>query len=311
MSDTLEAAYRRVLMLLPRQYWADHAEEMLGVLMDGAKPGQRGPKAREVLSVAMLAMRLRVAAGDPKGSGRLAGDILRRAVPAYLIFWFGLLAQWQAYGDRSGYFFIVVVVHAGIIASLLLGWPLIGRALYIAYGGYLFRHEQLWSNWEHYSFGVQVQILIPFLALAAAVLVFHRRAPRLPGTTRWLLIWAGITVAFWLRGESIRHRYALDISDTAALTALVWVAAAIFALRHAKASPAWPTALALAGLPMLTSIQVSYLAPEILTQVTWNGLYVGLVIGAEILLLCTALASFLFLAHRRRLLSTGGEAAQH
>jgi len=250
MSDTLEAGYRRVLMLLPKQYWADHAEEMLGVLMDGAKPGQRRPKAREVLSVAMLAMRLRFAVGDPNRPGRMAGDIMRRAVLAYLIFGFGLLVQVDAYGGRSRYALIPVVVEASIIASLAFGWSLIGRVLCVVYAGGLIQHEHPWSYWYHVSLGDQVEILLHFLALAAAVLVFHRRAPRLPGTNWWLLSWAGITVAFWLRGKSIRYMYALDISNTPALAALICATAAIFALRHARTSPVWPAALALAGLPI-------------------------------------------------------------
>lgn len=306
MSDRLEAGYRRALMMLPRRYWAEHSEEMLGVLMDGAKPGQRRPKAREVLSVATLAVRLRFAVGDPRESGRMAGDIARRAVLAYLIFYFGLLAQWNAFGARVGFSFIPLLLHAGIIASLACGWSLTGRALCVAYGGYLVHNSDSWHYWDRISLGVQVETLIPYLALAAGVLVFHRRAPRLPGAACWLSVWAAITVAFWLRGKTIQHMWEFDISNTPALPALICVAAAIAALWQTKSSPVWPAALALAGFPLLQYLLGIHAYTSYSAR---NAYYLGTAIGAEVFMLCTALASFLFWAYQRRLPSTGSKAA--
>ena len=49
MSDAtdLERRYRRLLRLYPRRFRAEREEEMLPVLMQGAKPGQRRPSLAE------------------------------------------------------------------------------------------------------------------------------------------------------------------------------------------------------------------------------------------------------------------------
>jgi hypothetical protein len=42
----LERRYRRLLRCYPPAFRRAHAEEMLAVLLDGARDGQRGPTAR-------------------------------------------------------------------------------------------------------------------------------------------------------------------------------------------------------------------------------------------------------------------------
>jgi hypothetical protein len=56
----LERRYRRWLALFPREHRRVYEEEMLGVLLDSAHPGQRRPGFREAANLAMSAAVLRV-----------------------------------------------------------------------------------------------------------------------------------------------------------------------------------------------------------------------------------------------------------
>ena len=56
----LEGAYRRLLRWYPRSYRGRHEEEILGVLMAAARPGQRRPSARESLDLLWSALKIRM-----------------------------------------------------------------------------------------------------------------------------------------------------------------------------------------------------------------------------------------------------------
>ena len=53
----LEGSYRRLLRWYPPSYRKRHEEEILGVLMDAAQPGQRRPGARESVDLPWSALR--------------------------------------------------------------------------------------------------------------------------------------------------------------------------------------------------------------------------------------------------------------
>ncbi|MEZ0109957.1 hypothetical protein ABH920_003971 [Catenulispora sp. EB89] len=314
-SDALEKDYRKVLRLLPRTYQAQHAEEMLAVLMDGAKPGQSKPKAREVLSVAMLGLRLRLTIADTGGSrGKLAADIARRAVLVYLVFQFGLLMQWNAFGARIGYSFIPVLLQAGIIAALIQGWSWSGRALCVAYGAYVLHNIQwqYWSLASMWSYG-GFSVFTPLLVLAVAVVIFHRGAPRVTGSVWWYTALAAIAVAFWIRGKTVDDlMWEFDgISHTPGLPALLYAAALIVALWRVRSSAVWPAALALAGLPEFGGTMLRYAtgASPRLSDSPRDTFYVELALGCELALMCVALASLAFTLYQRRTTARGGEAA--
>ncbi|WP_194918383.1 hypothetical protein [Catenulispora rubra] len=314
-TDLLETSYRKALRLLPRTYQAQHAEEMLGVLMDGAEPGQSRPKAREVLSVAMLGLRLRLTVVDTGGpTGRLAADIARRAILVYFIFEFGLLMQWNAFGARIGYSFLPVLFQAGIIVALIRGWSWCAQALCLANIAYIV-HNMQWQYWNSaslFSYGGFSVFARPFI-LAVAVVVFHRKAPRIAGSAWWFTALAGITVAFWIRGKTVDHMWEFDddFSHTPALPALLFAAAVVVALWRVKSSSVWPAALALAGLPVFDGPMLRYLtglAPQ-LADSPRDTFYVELALGCEVALMCVALASFAFAVYLRRTTARGGEAA--
>ena len=61
----LERRYRRWLSLYPKAFRADHEEEMIGVLLEGADPGQARPRLREAANLAAHGIGRRIrASGD-------------------------------------------------------------------------------------------------------------------------------------------------------------------------------------------------------------------------------------------------------
>ena len=71
----LEARYRRLLRWFPRGHRVVHGDEMLGVLMAGARDGQRGPGVGESVDLVAAAVRIRLR----RFSGWLAGERWRDA----------------------------------------------------------------------------------------------------------------------------------------------------------------------------------------------------------------------------------------
>ena len=59
-AGALEARYRRLLRWYPPSYRGRHEDEILGVLMAAAQPGQRRPGARESLDLLWSALRIRI-----------------------------------------------------------------------------------------------------------------------------------------------------------------------------------------------------------------------------------------------------------
>ena len=56
----LEGSYRRLLRWYPSSYRTRHEDEILGVLMDAAQPGQRRPGARESVDLLWSALKIRI-----------------------------------------------------------------------------------------------------------------------------------------------------------------------------------------------------------------------------------------------------------
>jgi len=56
----LEGSYRRLLRWYPSSYRRRHEEEILGVLMAAAQPGQRRPGARESVDLLWSALKIRI-----------------------------------------------------------------------------------------------------------------------------------------------------------------------------------------------------------------------------------------------------------
>ena len=72
----LERRYRRLLAWYPRDHHAEHADEMLGVLMAGAREGQTRPGADESANLVAGAVRIRLR----RAAGSLGGPCWRDAL---------------------------------------------------------------------------------------------------------------------------------------------------------------------------------------------------------------------------------------
>jgi hypothetical protein len=307
VNELLEARYRKVLMVLPRTYWAEHSEEMLAVLMDGATPGRDRPKAREVLSVGLLAARLRFAVGGARASGTVAGDIARRAILAFLVFDVGLLVELNAYGAGTGYSFLPILLEVGIIVALIRGWIWVWRVLGLAVAAYHY-HQDLWWRYGFHYWAYNFGSVTRMLVIAAAIVAFHPGAPRVAGAQRWFLALGGIAAAFWIRGLSVDRQPGFDITHTPVLPALIYCAAMIAAIRQAKASPVWPSALALAGLPVFVPVVAALGSPiGRFGDSARDSIYLGVTVAAEVGLVVAALVSFVVLLKQRRGVVSGRE----
>jgi hypothetical protein len=64
----LERSYRRLLALYPRAFRAEHGEEMLAVLMDGARSGRRRPGPADSVNLAANALLMRVRPDAPRST---------------------------------------------------------------------------------------------------------------------------------------------------------------------------------------------------------------------------------------------------
>lgn len=74
--NTLEARYRWLLRAYPAAYRRARGDEMIGTLMEAAKPGQRRPSLREAGSLALRGLQTRAGVhGSRSGGERLAGTI--------------------------------------------------------------------------------------------------------------------------------------------------------------------------------------------------------------------------------------------
>lgn len=312
--STLEQRYRKVIRLLPKAYRADRSEEILGTLLDDARPGQKRPQLKEVASLGGLALRLRFGAPGASPGGELFGQVARRVILIGLL----LACLENSFGP---YLIVVDVVRlralpspaadltlaeAGewllfsvLLLSVLRGWWRTSRVLSIL-GFLLLTAEQAAVVVQNMKFPGEIGIfavlvfptvswLLNSITLLAVIPAFHREAPRVGGQRWWILIWALAGVL-----------YGAHLAFVGPYTSLVLVAAAAVGLalvvKKAAASPVWPIALVVASWPLVLLAADAYaVAPfGAGTGATIMVLVVG---GIDAFLLCTA---FAFAAARRR-----------
>ncbi|RJL23005.1 hypothetical protein [Bailinhaonella thermotolerans] len=108
----LEARYRRVLRLLPAHYRAEREEEMVDAFLEGAADldeDEAHPRWSEVLSVAALAVRVRLGGAGSTARGAAWGEAVRLAAVAGLF----LNAMTAAQGLAAE-----ALVRAGVIGPV-------------------------------------------------------------------------------------------------------------------------------------------------------------------------------------------------
>ena len=285
----LESRYRRMLALLPAAYRERRAEEMLGMLLDGAADGQRWPRVVEAASVAGLSVRLRT--GAPGGSGRAAafGEVLQRLALAGLIiqalfyasdFCNGVIsyAQWSGPVDTlptvcsiavAG---VVSALSAAALVCLVRGRSRAGRVLAavpavvvcvdIGVGlatadpiALLFPAEVVMT--------LTAPVVVSLLCAAAVPLGFHRDAPDVVAPGRWLrtlavsllfvLVCSGLAQLLDDRGDGMPTAAAtwLDAAAHLAVAPIAPAAAVLFGISRAGRPVLWSTGLLVLSIPVM------------------------------------------------------------
>jgi hypothetical protein len=300
--STLERRYRRILAVLPKAYRADRSEEMLTALLDGAQPGQTRPKLGDVLSLGTLAVRLRLGAPGASAGGQLTVDVSRRVIIIGLMVWtlfgattfaaLGIVSVYgmgpQLYGEE--------LVAITLAVALLFGWRLAGRVLgaanllLIVHSLLAFGHVPMQSTALIASVCLQIAISL------AVFPVFHRETPRLSGRWRWLALWVVPMAVLCAISAAITIQWGPAETLWSTTYAIAAVAAAAYAIQQFKVSPIWPAALALGSFPAVLCAAEQTVYPYRLPA----GLALDLAVGAEVVLIATALASLAYW-HRRRL----------
>ena len=80
MTQALEDRYRRLLRSYPRGYRQERSAEILGTLMDLARPGQQRPTVRESAALVLAGLRNRAGAHRRHTTAAVWADALRLVV---------------------------------------------------------------------------------------------------------------------------------------------------------------------------------------------------------------------------------------
>ena len=284
---TLESRYQRLLALLPAAYRERRAEEMLGMLLDGAADGQRWPRAAEVASVAGLAVRLRTGAAGGSLRAAAFGEVLRRLALAALTiqtlyYAAGFFVGMVGYLDQPSYVLsspaawmfatigcesalsaaaLVCLVRGGNRAGRLLA-ALSAVVLCVSLGqevaaagpvGYVFPAELALS--------LSAPLAIGLVGVAAVLLGFHRDAPLAAVPGRWprilavslLFVLACAGTAQVLDDHSIAPNLSLWLNAAAHLTVapVTPAVAVLYGISRTGRSMIWSTGLLLLSIPVI------------------------------------------------------------
>ncbi|MCG5452323.1 hypothetical protein [Micromonospora hortensis] len=196
---TLDRTYRLLMACYPRAYRRQYEDEMIGVLLDDAAPGQRRPAARDVLALLGGALRAHVR----QAGARFSGDAWREAAQAL-----GLIAALMlfvrdarvpvlhlamfadGYPEGLGEPFVlwpvgfVALLWLTVAVSAVFGWGRAAAAIAVCCA--VFEVVRVAEDYGQYS---TVRNLWPAVLAAMVPLVLAVRAPRsaTASLARWRL----------------------------------------------------------------------------------------------------------------------------
>lgn len=257
MTGPLERRYRMLLACYPAGHRQAHAEEMLGALLAGARPGQRWPGLAESADLIWGALRIR-AYGSLRGTEdpgwRDALAVFSVAAPLLMLILFAVtpvLAWWHAPHAATATAYVLVggIVQGRIVLVVLVLLRLRRTAALLAAGWaiWLGAGAVLIAGYDAPS----LAFLVAYFGLESAALFLTRRPRRGLRLLTWrrgvLLVIAGTAVAALSAGRPPVFRYvAIVVLITAiALTLASPLGRRVLAL---AAMPAYPFALAAAGV---------------------------------------------------------------
>lgn len=209
----LERSYRRWLKWYPAAFRREHEEEILGVLMAGARDGQRRPELSDCVDLWSNGLRMRLRPTLPRShrSARLAvrlmyaGAVLEIGAAITVVATLGDVrssvfarnlgytdAQWRA--EVAGRF-EPLVVAAGIVAVFWLWmawanarghrWARIVFAMFSCVNVLCLIEGLAGGSAEYAQADVAIGVVLCLVQLAAVVLIFQNRLSRILG------LWAG------------------------------------------------------------------------------------------------------------------------
>ena len=235
--SALEMRYRRLLATYPRDHRAEHEEEMLGVLLATAKPGQRRPAIRDTLDLlrGALLIRARRPWRDIEGAWADGLAIVSLLGPVLLSGYAVIV------GPQDGYYRVtpsgeIVRVYPWFI---WVGWPLVLLAITVGW-----RRLAVLAAWVggltlpfyYWSWEIVFAVWFPLAALSAVALTWS------PGPARGLALLGRPRFACYLIGVAL-----LDIGVTAVYEF------------HVAPSQSWPVTLLLwAGAVMVVGAAMDF-----------------------------------------------------
>jgi hypothetical protein len=282
--DILESRYRRLLTLLPNSYRERRAEEMLGMLLDGAAEGQRWPRAAEVASLAGLAVRLRTGAAGGSLRAAAFGEVLQRFALAGLMIqtlYFasilgeivaasqtGMFPGWSGLGLSS----ITLVgcataMPAAALVCLVRGRSRTGRVLAVLsalltcaeIGLSLAAAGPMAFVFPAQLLSLLAPLAISLVAATAVLLGFHRDAPPAAAPGRWLRILAVslpfvlvcMTAAQFLEDHGRDSGMWVGAVAHVIVSPIVPAVAVMFGVSRAGRPVIWSTSLLLLSVPVM------------------------------------------------------------
>jgi len=304
--DELERAYRRLLALYPAGHRRVHEQEILGVLMTGARAGQRRPGLAESVDLIWGALLIRLRPGRYGAAGPEWGDalaVVSIVLPVFFLVYSAAatLAVFSGFPlmprALASYAVTQLLTRAALAALVLLG---LRRSAALAAGALLIWYSAAIAGAPNWSYlGPEVVVILFCLVLEIVALLAS------PGPRQ------GLRIMTW------KH-HALVIGAAAAMGAGAWATpqlresivitlTAITAVALALASPLSRRVLALLAIPLYYWAVGFVVPPSLITgpgvaESGWEGpLRVTLTCLPVIALLCLAMAALLRSArHPRR-----------
>lgn len=329
--STLDSRYGRMLGLLPSAYRERRAEEMLGMLLDGADEGQRWPRPAEVASVAGLAVRLRTGAAGGSDRAWAFGEVLQRLALAGLIvqaLYYAIQvadnvvsyasAQGPGWSASATWMTVLVtgesVLPAAALVCLVRGRIRTGRILAVlstvlvcvaagvgwadagVFGGFFLGEVLVW---------IVSSLLGTFVCTTAVLFGFHRDAPTAAAASGpWLKILAvslplvlGCTGAAQFLGDhGISWAQWVAIAAGLLVSPIVPAVAVLAGLSRTRRPVVWSSGLLLLSVPIV-AVTVEMLILELdslgLRQMDFTSTLLG---GSVSDLACEAVVTQVILA---------------
>ncbi|MEV0611808.1 hypothetical protein AB0I81_00695 [Nonomuraea sp. NPDC050404] len=255
---TLERRYRWLMRAYPNDYRADYLEELVGILLDSAKPGQALPPAREAFALITGGIRTRIIAAargaawtDGLHKGIVVLAVLNLAV---LIPYAGRIPLWLALSAAAlllilrGHVWPALPV-AGVVAvkltAITMGRPWLDATLLPIFP------DGWWAGPALYGSGGPIAPLASNVLIVGGLLILaaSRRRPR---THSW---WWLATVP--LVAGSVPASLDIDAGSPTAVARIclevtLLVGAAVAG--HLTADPRWAIAASLYAVPALVAL---------------------------------------------------------